>query len=115
MNEELYIGTTWGCIIIAEKATLRPITIFRPYEEEVRAIVPLVTYKRKNTHDQNVPLLATIGKGYRSLLTRYTDVNVNNIAGNHLLSPLGVNNFQANVNKQNMFVLLWRAEHWNTN
>lgn len=79
----------------------------------MRAIVPLLTYKRKNTHDQNVPLLATIGKGYRSLLTRYTDVSVNSI-GNNLMSPLGMNT-QTNVNKQNMFVLLWRAEHWNTN
>jgi len=36
LNNELYIGTTWGCLIIVEKTTLRPITVFRPFEEDVR-------------------------------------------------------------------------------
>lgn len=35
LNNELYIGTTWGCLIIVEKSTLRPITVFRPFEEDV--------------------------------------------------------------------------------
>lgn len=34
-NTELYIGTTWGCLIVAELQTLRPISVFRPYENEV--------------------------------------------------------------------------------
>lgn len=34
-GDELYIGTTWGCLIIIEVLTLRPITVFRPYENEV--------------------------------------------------------------------------------
>lgn len=34
-GQELYIGTTWGCLIIAEVNTLRPIAVFRPYENEV--------------------------------------------------------------------------------
>lgn len=32
----LYVGTSWGCIVVVEFDTLRPITIFRPYEDEVR-------------------------------------------------------------------------------
>lgn len=35
LNNELYVGTTWGCLIIVEKLTLRPITVFRPFEENV--------------------------------------------------------------------------------
>jgi hypothetical protein len=35
LNHELYIGTTWGCMIIVEKTLLRPITVFRPFEEDV--------------------------------------------------------------------------------
>lgn len=35
LNDEIYIGTQWGCIIVAEMESLRPITIFRPYEEQV--------------------------------------------------------------------------------
>ncbi|XP_015840648.1 leucine-rich repeat serine/threonine-protein kinase 1 isoform X3 [Tribolium castaneum] len=109
LNEELYIGTTWGCVIIAERATLRPITIFRPYEEEVKAIVPLAMCKSINESHDNTPLIATIGRGYRNLLSRYTDVPVS--TGHSLQSPMS--NAPVVANKQNMFVLLWRAEHWN--
>lgn len=35
LNSELYIGTTWGCLIVVEKTSLRPITVFRPFEEDV--------------------------------------------------------------------------------
>lgn len=112
LDEELYIGTTWGCIIIAERISLRPITIFRPYEEDVRAIVPLTKNKVAGESNENTtPLLATIGRGYRSLLSRYTDV-VSTI-GSCIVSPT-VSMSNTVSNKQNMFVLLWRAEHWNT-
>uniref|UniRef100_T1IVJ9 non-specific serine/threonine protein kinase n=1 Tax=Strigamia maritima TaxID=126957 RepID=T1IVJ9_STRMM len=40
LGDNLYVGTTWGCIVVAEGATLRPVTIFRPFEEEVKAILP---------------------------------------------------------------------------
>ncbi|KAJ8934094.1 hypothetical protein NQ318_004975 [Aromia moschata] len=109
LNEELYIGTTWGCVIIAERCTLRPITIFRPYEEEIRAIVPLMMGRSSNGSYDNTPLIATIGRGYRNLLSRYTDIPVT--AGTPLPSPLaGAGSTSV---KPNMFVLLWRAEHWN--
>ncbi|XP_071051470.1 leucine-rich repeat serine/threonine-protein kinase 1 isoform X2 [Onthophagus taurus] len=108
LNDELYIGTTWGCVIVAEKATLRPITIFRPYEEEVRSIVPLARLKTSNDRHEYTPLIATIGRGYRSLLNRYTDVTVN-VAS--VQSPVSSQISFATA-KQNMYVLLWRAEHW---
>lgn len=31
----LYVGTSWGCIVVVEYDTLRPVTIFRPFEDEV--------------------------------------------------------------------------------
>lgn len=110
LNDELYIGTTWGCIIIAEKNTLRPVTIFRPYEEEVRAIVPLTVAKSNNGSYDNTPMVATIGRGYRNLLSRYTDVPLT--AGTPLPSPI-TGPIQSTSIKQNMFVLLWKAEYWN--
>jgi len=109
LNEELYIGTTWGCIIIAEKSTLRPITIFRPYEQEVKLIVPLAMPKSVNDSHENTSLIATIGRGYRNLLSRYTDVPIS--VGTPLASPMG-SNYASYLNKPNMFILLWRAEHW---
>ncbi|XP_076250430.1 leucine-rich repeat kinase isoform X2 [Rhynchophorus ferrugineus] len=110
LNDEIYIGTTWGCVIIAEKNTLRPATIFRPYEEEVKLIIPLALSKSNNGSHDNTPLIATIGRGYRNLLSRYTDVTLPIITP--LQSPVS-NNYTTYVNKPNMFILLWRAEHWN--
>lgn len=65
-----------------------------------------------NENHDNTPLLATIGRGYRSLLTRYTDVPSN--MANTITSPVSTNNSFLISNRQNMFVLLWRAEHWGT-
>lgn len=91
-EQNVYVGTSWGCLIIAEQATLTPITVFRPYEEEVQfiAMVPI---------DGGQAAIATIGKGYRSLLDRYTDVN----------AP--VRDTKDKRNHQ-MHCILWRAEHW---
>lgn len=110
LHDELYIGTTWGCVIVAEKNSLRPVTIFRPYEEEVRAIVPLIVAKSNNGSYENTPMIATIGRGYRNLLSRYTDVPLT--AGTPLPSPMAGPPMVPST-KQNMFVLLWRAEYWN--
>lgn len=55
-GNELYIGTTWGCLIIAEVNALRPITVFRPYENEVSmtAIKTIYLYNRfVSISDQN--------------------------------------------------------------
>lgn len=36
LKDILYIGTTWGCLIIVEAVSLMPITVFRPFNEDVR-------------------------------------------------------------------------------
>lgn len=84
---DLYIGTTWGCLIVAERSTMRPVTVFRPYEEDVRAVVPL----------GDGALVATIGRGYRSLLSRYVDSAVLNEEG---------------LRRDCMFAMLWKADNW---
>ncbi|XP_034249520.1 leucine-rich repeat serine/threonine-protein kinase 1 isoform X2 [Thrips palmi] len=160
---ELYIGTTWGCVVVAERATLRPITVFRPFEEEVSAIVPLglgqgasatrpesslsevsssstpasaasassnsnSTSGTGSTSDagfgQNTPsnglgpsfgehckgqghglgqggpdypLVATVGRGYRSLISRYTDTMAT---------------LSSSDSASGTCALLWRAQHW---
>jgi len=97
LNDELYIGTTWGCIIVVEKNSMRPITIFRPYEEDVRAIVALAPAEPRETEEPTTPMIATIGRGYRDLLSRYLDS-----------SALA----QESANSTAMIALLWRAENW---
>ncbi|XP_064112289.1 leucine-rich repeat serine/threonine-protein kinase 1-like isoform X1 [Macrobrachium nipponense] len=113
---EVYVGTTWGCVVVAEAESMRPITVFRPYEDEVRAIVPLPSPSVITDRDENVadasdgdqdsdcytntptPLLATIGKGYRNLLGRY--------------SPMPRSAQPEPAVQRAMYCLLWRAHHW---
>lgn len=59
---EVYIGTAWGCLVVAETWSLRPITVFRPYTSQLSAIVPL--------QSGNNTLVATFGTGYRPLIHR---------------------------------------------
>ncbi|XP_057330472.1 leucine-rich repeat serine/threonine-protein kinase 1 [Microplitis mediator] len=89
---QLYIGTTWGCIAVAECNSLRPITVFRPFEGKVCQIVALKSTDKKKLS------LATVGQGYRSLISRYTDYPLDCLVAEDL--------------KHNMYTLLWRSEHW---
>ncbi|OQR69918.1 leucine-rich repeat serine/threonine-protein kinase 1-like, partial [Tropilaelaps mercedesae] len=50
----LYAGTAWGVVVVARARGLRPITAFRPFEQEVRVICPFT----------NRSMLATLGTGY---------------------------------------------------
>ncbi|XP_045540793.1 leucine-rich repeat serine/threonine-protein kinase 1 [Papilio machaon] len=91
LRGEVYVGTAWGCIVVADAASLRPLTVFRPYEEEVRAMIPLPA------HDpESGAMLATLGGGYRPLLHRYAPAQSSSGGGAHA----GVH------------CLLWRAQHW---
>lgn len=50
-NNEIYLGTNFGCIIVAELRSLKPITVFRPYQREVKFIITL-----NNINDNNSDL-----------------------------------------------------------
>ncbi|XP_062537326.1 leucine-rich repeat serine/threonine-protein kinase 1 isoform X2 [Armigeres subalbatus] len=105
LNGELYVGTTWGCIIIIEKQTLRPITIFRPFEEDVRCIVPL--------YGGPSPMLVTLGRGYRSLIDRYTDVTTGHVTTPSAGAPdKRLKETLLKDRSNNMHALIWTAEHW---
>ncbi|KAK6640323.1 hypothetical protein RUM44_012009 [Polyplax serrata] len=67
----VYVGTAWGCVIVAERTCLYPLMVFRPFEEEVKFILPLIVcneVKGKRTE------IVLGGKGYRSLSNRNTDM-----------------------------------------
>jgi hypothetical protein len=85
---------------VAEASSLRPITVFRPYEDEVRLILPLSSYDKDK--EKQSALVATIGKGYRNLLHRYG-------SWPHLQSSSAL---RIPERQRNMQVLLWRAGDW---
>jgi hypothetical protein len=100
-GRELCIGTTWGCLIVAEASSLRLITVFRPYEDEIRAILPLSFYDEEK--ERPSLLVATIGKGYRNLLHCYDSWSHFNKSSSSV---------SVSERHQNMQVLLWRAGDW---
>ncbi|KRF83412.1 leucine-rich repeat serine/threonine-protein kinase 1 isoform X2 [Drosophila virilis] len=107
-NTELYIGTTWGCLIVAELQTLRPISVFRPYENEIKAIITMP--------NASVPLIATLGRRYRSLISRYVDMgeSPSNTASSVASTPThgaGKSMPPSNVDNH-IHCLLWRAKNW---
>ncbi|KZC04554.1 Leucine-rich repeat serine/threonine-protein kinase 1 [Dufourea novaeangliae] len=91
-RNQLYIGTTWGCIVVAECNSLRPITVFRPFEGKVCQIISF------KSADEKKLVLATVGQGYRSLISRYTDFPIDGLDAEDL--------------KHSMYALLWKSEHW---
>ncbi len=32
-------GTCWGCLVVAETSGLSPVTVFRPYTEEIQSLL----------------------------------------------------------------------------
>ncbi|XP_055923849.1 leucine-rich repeat serine/threonine-protein kinase 1 isoform X2 [Eupeodes corollae] len=104
-GNELYVGTTWGCLIIAEVNSLRPITVFRPYENEIKAIVPVPS--------KTTPLIATIGRRYRSLISRYMDDvdSSRQPSTSHFEHHKSPKILPPDV-EHNIHCLLWRAKNW---
>lgn len=116
VDDEVYIGTTWGCLIICEKNSLRPMTIFRPYDDDVRCIVPLRVSRSSEEEPETV--VVTVGRGYRSLVSRYTDSMtgcVSSGGGGRLSLGQGHGRVsQDPIDRSiNMHAIVWRAGHWN--
>ncbi|XP_017968519.1 leucine-rich repeat serine/threonine-protein kinase 1 isoform X2 [Drosophila navojoa] len=107
-NTELYIGTTWGCLIVAELLTLRPISVFRPYENEIKAIITMP--------NAGIPLIATLGRRYRSLISRYVDMgeSTSNNSSSVASTPThGAGKPMPIADLDNhIHCLLWRAKNW---
>ncbi|XP_019848391.2 leucine-rich repeat serine/threonine-protein kinase 1 isoform X2 [Bactrocera dorsalis] len=104
-SNELYIGTTWGCLIITELNTLRPITVFRPYENEIKSIITVP--------HPNFPLIATIGRRYRSLIARFMDIDNSQEGIKPTIYEQGgeVRSSFRDIDNH-IHVMLWRTNNW---
>lgn len=64
------MGTSWGCVVLADAASMRPITVFRPYQDEVRAILtlwPQTQHSTDSSHGKDdSALTATTSTGAKS-------------------------------------------------
>ena len=61
VDKELYIGTSWGCILVCNNLSLMVYTIIRCHDETVKHLLPLVTTPATKS------LVLSCGRGYRSL------------------------------------------------
>ncbi|KFB52135.1 hypothetical protein ZHAS_00020459 [Anopheles sinensis] len=117
LGNELYIGTAWGCIIVVERGSLRPTTVFRPFEEDVRCIVPVVP-AITGGGGTTAPLVVTIGRGYRSLIERYTDATTSGTASMRQLATTPTSQDKRlkesllRDRSNHIHALIWSAEHW---
>ncbi|XP_058127857.1 leucine-rich repeat serine/threonine-protein kinase 1 [Anopheles ziemanni] len=117
LGNELYIGTAWGCIIVVERGSLRPTTVFRPFEEDVRCIVPVVP-AITGGGGITAPLVVTIGRGYRSLIERYTDATTSGTASMRQLATTPTSQDKRlkesllRDRSNHIHALIWSAEHW---
>lgn len=76
------------------------------------SIIPL---PRINEFD--APMIVTIGRSYRSLIDRYTDVKITlnpttPTASNTAVNEKHAREFLQRSRSDNMHALLWRADHW---
>ena len=76
-DKYLYIGTTSGCVIVADALEIKPYTVFCCHSNEdfyVRAIIPMQDndhYSDSHPLTQYSPHgIVTIGKGYRDLILK---------------------------------------------
>ena len=137
-DNKLYIGTSWGCLIVAEAIAMRPVTVFRPFSEEIQAIVaikePMIentatTSSKKNggdtvaTDSGGDSLIVTIGKGYRSLIGRYVNMDRrSSMKSNEIesyktavtksLEEQDYDDFNSYNNASTMYALLWKPDDW---
>ena len=108
-EQKLYVGTSWGCLIITEAETMRPITVFRPYSDEVQNIVAIKDltkwpriFKRtpeEMENSENNSFIVTLGKGYRGLIERYVNVS---------------NDEEIEHDSSMIYALLWKPDEWFT-
>ena len=87
----VYIGTCWGCMVVAEAGSLAPITIFRPYNAEIQSLVSFSPTQARHC-------MVSLGRGYRNLIERYC------------VSRSEEACLEEEGNK--MYALLWRTDSW---
>ncbi|KAK3754844.1 hypothetical protein QZH41_011321, partial [Actinostola sp. cb2023] len=67
VDKELYIGTSWGCILVCNNLTLAVYSVIRSHEETVSYLLPLVSSPvgmHSNSHNS---LVMSCGRGYRNI------------------------------------------------
>ena len=102
---------------MAESASLRPVTVFRPHEHEIKAILPFEVADTSVPGVQTSPspvesefdvpkdptqmtrYVITVGKGFRNLVSRYVHVS---------------HDRRCSTPPDDFYAVLWKSGHWIT-
>uniref|UniRef100_K1R5J3 non-specific serine/threonine protein kinase n=1 Tax=Magallana gigas TaxID=29159 RepID=K1R5J3_MAGGI len=113
-DKYLYVGTTSGCVIVADAVELKPYTVFCCHSSEdfyVRTIVPMQENEQSDSQfmKHGIPYgIVTVGKGYRDLILKpETEMEHNFLQAfaNRPGSP------RKSV-KNPTYILSWHAKNW---
>ncbi|KAL5018104.1 hypothetical protein ScPMuIL_003826 [Solemya velum] len=113
----LYIGTTWGCIIVANAVSLTPYSVFRCHgEEDFRVILPLFRGEMLEWEESTtVDGIVTIGRGYREVFKELTTPK-RNMPPKRTPSEnddvFAEDNRQQDPYTDNTYILSWSASDW---
>ncbi|CAG2250388.1 unnamed protein product [Mytilus edulis] len=111
IDKYLYMGTTWGCLIVADAENLQvgPYTVFRCHgSEDFRIILPL----HDAEEEDSVPGIITIGTGFRDIVKQASGYDTR-----HTNSDSSDNVFEDESPKRSAMknythILSWYAKNW---
>ncbi|XP_070567306.1 leucine-rich repeat serine/threonine-protein kinase 1-like [Ptychodera flava] len=94
----LYIGTSWGQLLVVEPFTMTPYTVFHCHEQPIKAILPVrpgICLSEVGLHPEGSAVL-TIGRGHKNLIGKYPNGPPVSRQGSG----------------EETYVLTWNAEYW---
>ncbi len=96
----LYVGTSWGCLVVAEATTMRQLSVIRSHSDNspyIKTLLPLVPQSStQEVGDEKEAGLLTVGRGYRDLISQHIKM-----ADNKKISQ-----------NASMYLLSWHSADW---
>ena len=113
LDKYLYIGTTWGCVIVANAMTLHHYTVFRCHSDQdffIRTILPLYENADHSPDGSTVGGVVTVGKGYVPLIQPNVKTETVDDRESDFLTQHKSRTFSEF--DRNTHILSWLAKHW---
>ena len=107
VDKELYIGTSWGCILVCNNLSLMVYTVIRSHEESVKHLLPLTTAPAtmQQSSGKQKALMISCGRGYRSL-------GAGLYSNSRGYPSRRSGKTGASLAKNESVMLVWLADHW---
>ena len=126
-KDNLYIATTWGCLVVVDKVTMETLNVVRCHGNNLPYVCAILTLNfdfaseteddissssartddsslspaDKLSESQSSSLILTVGKGFRDLVTRTMYVKPSSVC--------------KEANRNDMYMAAWRTDGWEVN